>query len=162
LFGDADAVAAWCDARLGAEPLAMTWRQFKAAVGGRRKVFKQLFLDQRPVAGVGNIYADEILFRAGVHPQSRPADLSDADLKRVWRSMRAVLTAAIRSCGTSFDGNYVTAEGVPGDYGSRLFVYKRAGEPCRACGAVVKQIRWPAGRSTHYCPRCQPKRRKMK
>lgn len=157
MLAPAREVAAWCDSRFGAEPLEITWPEFKRLVGGRRKVFKQLFLDQRPIAGLGNIYADEVLFRAGVHPKARPADLGDDELKRVWREMRAVLRQAIRACGTTFR-DYRTATGATGDFVKRLYVYGREGQPCRRCGRAIVRMNWPAGRSTHYCPRCQAER----
>jgi formamidopyrimidine-DNA glycosylase len=157
MLASAAEVAAWCDSRFGAEPLETMWPAFKRLVGGRKKVFKQLFLEQRPIAGLGNIYADEVLFRAGVHPKARPADLNDEELKRVWREMRAVLRQAIRACGTTFR-DYRTATGASGDFVKSLYVYGRAGGPCRRCGHPIVRMNWPAGRSTHFCPTCQPER----
>jgi len=157
MLAPAEEVAVWCDGRFGAEPLDTTWPEFKRLVGGRRKVFKQLFLDQRPIAGLGNIYADEVLFRAGVYPKARPADLNDEELKRVWREMRAVLRQAIRACGTTFR-DYRTATGAAGGFVTRLYVYGREGDPCRRCGKPIVRLNWPTGRSTHYCPTCQPER----
>jgi formamidopyrimidine-DNA glycosylase len=147
-------VARWCDRRMGPDALDVSWREFRARVGSRRAAFKALLLNQHVIAGVGNIYADEILHRARVHPQTRAADLSADRLRGVHRAVRTVLRRAIKACGTTFR-DYVTPTGEAGDFGELLAVYGREGEPCRTCGAEVKRLAWPPGRSTYYCPSCQ-------
>jgi len=153
------AVAAWCDRRLGPDALSIGWPEFRERVGKRRGAFKPLLLNQRVVAGVGNIYADEVLHRAGVHPRTRPADLADDELRRVHRALRAILAKAVAHAGTTFR-DYVTPRGDAGDFAGFLAAYGREGEPCRRCGGRIRRLSWPAGRSTFYCPRCQRPRRK--
>lgn len=148
-------VARWCGRRLGSDALDVSWREFHARVGSRRGAIKPLLLNQRVIAGVGNIYADEILHRAGVHPKARAADLSEGKLRDVHRAVKTVLRRAIKACGTTFR-DYVTPTGERGDFGAFLAVYGREGERCRRCGAEVKRLAWPPGRSTYYCPSCQP------
>ncbi len=147
-------VARWCDRRLGPDALDVTWAEFRARFGSRRGAFKPLLLNQRVLAGVGNIYADEVLHRAGVHPKARPVDLSADGLRRVHRAAKAVLERAIKACGTSFR-DYVTPTGASGDFGNSLAVYGREGERCLRCGSPVARLKWPPGRSTYYCPSCQ-------
>jgi formamidopyrimidine-DNA glycosylase len=148
-------VARWCDGRLGPDAVDVSWPEFRERVGERRGAFKPLLLNQRVLAGIGNIYADEILHRARVHPKTRPVDLSLERLRRVHRAAKAVLERAIKACGTTFR-DYVTPTGASGDFGDSLAVYGREGRPCRKCGSPVARLRWPPGRSTHYCPSCQP------
>jgi formamidopyrimidine-DNA glycosylase len=154
MFAPAAEVARWCDGRLGPDALGVTWAEFRARLASRRGAFKPLLLNQRVLAGVGNIYADEVLHRAGVHPKARPVDLSADELRRVHRAAKAVLKKAIKACGTSFR-DYVTPTGASGDFGNSLAVYGREGERCRKCGSLVARLRWPPGRSTYYCPSCQ-------
>lgn len=155
MLGGGGEVARWCDDHLGPDALGVSWAEFRARLGRRRGAFKPLLLNQKVIAGVGNIYADEILHRAGVHPKAHPAGLSAERLRGVHRALRAVLGKAIDACGTSFR-DYVTPTGASGDFGNFLAVYGREGERCLKCGAVVERVSWPAGRSTYYCPRCQP------
>jgi formamidopyrimidine-DNA glycosylase len=147
-------VAAWCGGRLGPDALDVGWEDFAAAFRGRKGAIKPLLLNQRVVAGVGNIYADEVLFRAGVHPRRRVASLSARRLRRVHEAVRRVLAEAVAKCGTTFR-DYVTPSGEAGGFGGFLNVYGREGEKCRRCGARIRRLSWPAGRSTFYCPRCQ-------
>ncbi len=148
-------VARWCDRRLGPDALDVSWREFRTRVGSRRGAFKALLLNQHIITGVGNIYADEILHRARVHPRARAADLSEDRLRGVHRALKTVLRRAIKACGTTFR-DYVTPTGETGDFGEFLAVYGREGEFCRRCGAKIKRLAWPPGRSTYYCPSCQP------
>ncbi len=165
-----DGTLAFCDARkfgrilytrdlagataeLGPEPLArgFTAERLAGLLRGRRRQLKPLLLDQRVLAGLGNIYTDEALFRAGLHPLCRSDRLSDAQIRRLHAAVRAVLRLAIRNHGTSIDWAY------PGGWMQRkLAVYGRAGEPCRACGTPIVGLR-VGQRGTHICPRCQPK-----
>ncbi|MBD3236381.1 MAG: bifunctional DNA-formamidopyrimidine glycosylase/DNA-(apurinic or apyrimidinic site) lyase [Candidatus Eisenbacteria bacterium] len=138
--------------QLGPEPLAADFgaRDLQARLRRHRRQLKPLLLDQRFLAGIGNIYADEALHRARLHPQQRSDELAPDAAQRLWRSIRAVLRSAIRCNGTSFDGVYGG-----GGFLARLRVYRRTGQPCRRCGAPIQRI-VVAQRGTHVCPHCQP------
>lgn len=142
--------------RMGPEPLE---RGFTARVLGERLAprtapIKPLLLGQALVAGLGNIYADEALHRARVHPLRRANALSEADVRRLHRAIGAVLREAIARRGTTFS-NYTDLEGRAGGYQESLRVFGRQGTPCASCGTpIVKLV--VGGRGTHVCPRCQP------
>jgi formamidopyrimidine-DNA glycosylase len=124
---------------------------------------KPALLDQKILAGVGNIYADESLFRAGLHPERRASGLSADEVGRLHEAIRATLNLAIDAEGSSFDQGYLTVLGREGGYlGQHAVVYGRKGEPCRRCGGpVVKtKIAGLVGRPTYLCPRCQPASRR--
>ncbi|MEW6199723.1 MAG: DNA-formamidopyrimidine glycosylase [Planctomycetota bacterium] len=139
-------------AGLGPEPLA---RDFTAAslerqLRARRRQLKPLLLDQSVIAGLGNIYADEALFHAGLHPLRRSDELTAAEIGRLHTVIRRVLRQAIAAHGTTIDWIY------PGGWmQKRLRVYGRTGQPCRRCGTPIIALR-VAQRGTHLCPRCQP------
>ncbi len=138
---------------LGPEPLRP---QAVAAVLRRLKTkrpIKSVLLDQSVLAGIGNIYADEALFAAGIHPRRPVSGLSGDEILRLSRSVPRILCAAIRRQGTTLR-NYRTVAGESGGNQGHLFVYGRTGEPCLRCGAVIVRIRIN-GRSSHYCPCCQ-------
>ena len=142
-------------AQLAPEPFA---RAFDAAylwriTRGRRVAVKQLLMNSRLVVGVGNIYASEALFRARIRPRRQARSLSRAEVSRLVRAVRAVLRQAIRAGGTTLR-DYLKADGSPGYFRQRLYVYERAGKPCRRCGAAVRAIT-QGQRSTYYCPVCQ-------
>ncbi|MBX6388413.1 MAG: bifunctional DNA-formamidopyrimidine glycosylase/DNA-(apurinic or apyrimidinic site) lyase [Frankia sp.] len=132
---------------------------FVAALRARRTGIKRALLDQRLVSGIGNIYADEALWAAGLH-YDRPADsLRPADARRLLAEVRTVLTAALAAGGTSFDRLYVSTEGVSGLFERELAVYGLAGQPCRRCGTPIRRDPF-MNRSSFTCPRCQrPPRR---
>ena len=157
LAGGERELAAWPFWRtLGPEPLDMDAGAFRAVLRGRRCI-KALLLDQKVIAGVGNIYADESLFAAGIHPET-PADrLSGEDRDRLFRSLRQILEKAVAECGSSFS-DYRDANGNPGSFQNSFAVYGRAGEPCRACGRTLARIK-VAGRGSVVCPHCQRKQR---
>jgi formamidopyrimidine-DNA glycosylase len=140
-------------AHIGPDMLEIPYRDWYRRLQGRRAPMKSLLLHQGIAAGLGNIYADETLFRAGVHPVSSPADLEDEALRRVHREARRILRLAIRHGGTTYN-TFVDVEGKRGRFRSRLRVYGREGEPCRTCGTAVERLVL-AGRSSHFCPRCQ-------
>jgi formamidopyrimidine-DNA glycosylase len=154
-------------ARLGPEPLGaeFTAKCFGEALGCSQQAIKVRLLDQSLLAGVGNIYASEALFRAGIAPTLPARRLTAAQVQRLWRAVRAVLREAI-ACGSTVPLNYAgqgkrdglfyfgRAPGAPDYYEERLRVYDRAGKPCPECGTVIKR-RVQAARSTYYCPRCQ-------
>lgn len=140
-------------AALGPEPLEIAPDEFARRLKQRRSPVKAVLLNQAVIRGVGNIYADETLFRAGVHPKRLAASLGAPRVDRVYRAMREVLREAIESRGSSIS-NYVDAEGCQGSFQTEHRVYQRTGEPCVACGAAIKRI-VVAQRGTHYCPGCQ-------
>lgn len=139
--------------KLGLDPLEATEGQFSSALRSRRARIKALLLDQRILRGMGNIYTDESLWRARIHPARIAANLTDADFHRLRRVVRAVLAAAIRLGGSSIS-DYVNADGVPGEFQLRHHVYQRKGKPCHRCRAAIQRI-IVAGRGSYFCPRCQ-------
>jgi len=142
---------------LGPEPLSpdFTRAWLCRALRGRRRQIKPLLLDQTFLAGLGNIYTDEALFAARIHPLRLAHAVAAAAAARLTTSIRRVLAAAIRREGSSFDSYYRTPEGRSGRYQERLLVYGRAGQLCRRCGATIRRI-VVAQRGTHVCPCCQP------
>lgn len=143
--------------RLGPEPLAdgFTTARFKAMLAGQRRRIKPLLLDQRFLAGLGNIYSDEALWRAHIHPL-RPANtLTSIEARRLHRAIQTVLRAAIAGGGTTLaDEAYQRTDGQPGRFTEQLAIYGRAGEPCPRCGATIERITL-GRRGTHFCPHCQ-------
>lgn len=140
-------------ARLGPEPLEIGAEDFIAGLKGRRTSVKALLLNQAFVRGIGNIYADEALFRAGIHPQAMAARLRADRARRLHAAIREVLSQAIDAGGSSIS-DYVDAEGRKGFFQFQHRVYQRTGEPCVKCGAPVKRL-IIAQRSSHFCARCQ-------
>jgi formamidopyrimidine-DNA glycosylase len=138
---------------LGPEPLQVPLDEFTRRVKERRSPIKAVLLNQAVVRGVGNIYADEALFRAGVRPGRAANSLTRPRIEKVYNAMREVLAEAIESRGSSVS-NYVDAEGRKGSFQNSHRVYQRTGEPCVTCGGPVKRV-VVAQRGTHYCPRCQ-------
>lgn len=141
--------------KMGPEPLDATFtpKKFKEAVTARRKTVKQTLLDQTVIAGIGNIYADETLWRARVHPQKLACNLEKDECVRMFHALRYVLREAIRLRGTSMR-DFRDTEGQPGGYRSKLAAYQRDGSPCFRCGTALERIKL-GGRSTHFCTRCQ-------
>lgn len=137
----------------GAEPLTIGAEEFAALFRGRKLAIKAALLNQKLLAGVGNIYADEGLFRAGIRPRRAAGRLTRAELERLRRSLVDVLHHAIRLGGSSVS-DYVDAEGVRGFFQLEHCVYQRTGQPCRTCQTAIRRI-VVGGRSTHYCPLCQ-------
>jgi formamidopyrimidine-DNA glycosylase len=140
-------------AALGPEPLEITLEDFTARLKARRSPVKAVLLNQAVVRGVGNIYADEALFRAGVHPKRTAASLRKDRIERIYNAMQVVLAEAIESRGSSVS-NYVDADGRRGSFQLAHRVYQRTGKPCTACGTEIKRI-VVAQRGTHFCPKCQ-------
>ena len=137
----------------GAEPLTIEAAEFAALFRGRKLAIKAALLNQSLLAGVGNIYADESLFRAGLRPRRRAGRLTKVNLERLRLALREVLEHAIQLGGSSVS-DYVDAEGMPGFFQLEHFVYQRTGDPCRRCKDPIQRI-VVAGRSTHYCAKCQ-------
>ncbi len=142
---------------LGPEPLApdLTPEAFLALIRRRRGMLKPLLLNQRFIAGLGNIYVDESLFRAGLHPQRSADTLTEDDVTCLHTAIQAVLRQAIDLHGTTFDGIFVRPQGETGRQQEDLQVYGQAGFPCPRCGTPIERI-VVGGRGTHLCPRCQP------
>jgi len=140
-------------AALGPEPLEVSLEDFAGRLKERRSSIKAVLLNQAVVRGVGNIYADEALFRAGIHPKRMAASLGASRVAKLFGAMREVLAEAIESRGSSVS-NYVDAEGRKGTFQQAHRVYQRGGEPCVTCGAKIRRIVL-AQRGTHYCPKCQ-------
>ncbi len=140
-------------ARLGPDALAVGLEEFRQILGRGRARIKPLLLDQKAVRGIGNIYADESLFRARIHPRARAASLSRERAARLHRAIADILTKAIELRGSSVS-DYVDADGRRGTFQRQHKVYGRTGLPCPACGAAIRRI-VVAQRGTHYCPRCQ-------
>ena len=132
-----------------------TSREFQSRLANRTAPIKALLLDQRIVAGIGNIYADEILHRARVHPVRPAGSLSSKEVSALRRAVRPILEDGLRHGGTSLDDlAYLLPDGRAGTYVERLAVYGRSGEPCRRCGTQIERV-VVAQRSSHFCPECQ-------
>jgi formamidopyrimidine-DNA glycosylase len=155
LLLEPDEVEAYVDERVGREPLEEAYRAKHLAerLAGRRAPIKAAILDQRTVAGVGNIYADEALWRARIHPLTPAAALGPDEVKALHRGVRDALRAGIRRQGSTLR-DYRLPDGAEGGAQHEFKVYGRLGEPCDRCGTPIEKIR-TAGRGTWYCPACQ-------
>jgi len=140
--------------RLGPEPLEITAAEFLRIFSGRRAMIKALLLNQKVLRGLGNIYTDEALWRARIHPRRLASNLKREELRRLRRALQGVLREAIRLRGSSVS-DYVDAQGRRGEYQRCHRVYQREGKRCFRCGTFIRRI-IVAGRSSHFCPRCQP------
>jgi formamidopyrimidine-DNA glycosylase len=145
----------YLDARVGGEPLApgFTSKRLADALAGRRAPIKAVLLDQRRLAGVGNIYADEALWRARIHPLRPAGELREDETRALHRGIRSALKAGIARQGATLS-TYRTPDGGRGRMQHEFKVYGRADEPCERCGTPIEKIR-AAGRGTWYCPACQ-------
>jgi formamidopyrimidine-DNA glycosylase len=137
----------------GSEPLEVQVERFVELFCGRNTPIKSALLNQKLLSGVGNIYADESLFRAGIRPRRRADSLSKQDLRRLYLAVQEVLKEAIALGGSSVS-DYVDADGAEGFFQLQHRVYGREGEPCLVCKTAIKRT-VIAGRSSHYCPKCQ-------
>jgi formamidopyrimidine-DNA glycosylase len=147
------------DAKLGPEPLeaAFTPVRLAEALAGRRAPAKSVLLDQRRIAGLGNIYVDEALYEARIHPRRPALELTEAEIERLHAAIQVVLQRGLENFGTTLR-DFVNAYGAEGRNREHLRVYGRAGEPCYGCGEAIARI-VVAGRGTHFCPACQPEAR---
>ena len=145
-------------AEMGPEPLSAEFTaEYLYKTANQRKVaIKSFLLNQKYIGGIGNIYADEALFLAGIHPLRPANSLSQAECSRLWESVNKVIAAGIADGGTTFR-DYQNGEGGKGSHQEHLYVYGRKGAPCRNCGAVIERIT-VGGRGTHFCPKCQEDR----
>ena len=150
-----DALAEYFASRLGVEPLSpdFTADGLRAQAQGRRQPVKAFLLTQERLAGVGNIYADEALFRARIHPERPVGALRRPQLEALRDAVVEVLELGIDAKGATID-DYRNVDGARGSYQDRFLVHTRAGEPCPRCGTTIVKLR-AAGRGTYICPRCQ-------
>jgi formamidopyrimidine-DNA glycosylase len=139
--------------KLGLDPLEASEEEFRERFRSRRAHVKALLLDQRVLRGMGNIYTDESLWRARIHPRRLGANLDDKKMRRLFAVVRRVLNEAIRLGGSSIS-DYVDAEGQPGEFQIRHRAYGREGKKCSRCGKKIRRI-IVAGRSSYFCPSCQ-------
>ena len=141
--------------RLGPDPFSKDFTpEYLSDVFKRKAGIKSLLLDQSVVAGLGNIYVDEVLFAAGVHPSRKAHSLTSEEIRAIHATTRDTLGRAIEARGTTFD-SYHDAFGETGRFQHQLKVFTHAGEPCPVCGTEISKLR-VAGRGTHVCPSCQP------
>ncbi len=142
-------------AEMGPEPLTgdFTPAYIQQTAKGRRTAVKSFLLNQKYIGGIGNIYADEALFLARIHPLRPAGSLSAAECQRLHQSVNTVIAAGIRDGGTTFR-DYKNGEGKQGSHQEQLYVYNRQGQPCRRCGTKIEKIT-VGGRGTHFCPHCQ-------
>ena len=139
---------------LGLEPLEISEDEFRTRIQARKSRIKALLLDQSVVRGIGNIYADESLWRARIHPEKTGARLKDDELRRLHRAVQHILREAIRLRGSSIS-DYVDLDGGRGEFQQKHRAYQRDGKKCVRCGTIIRRI-IVAGRSSHFCPECQP------
>lgn len=141
--------------KLGSEPFSkkFSWDYFKKALKNRRAAIKTILMNQEIVGGIGNIYSDEILWRAKVNPKKRVNKLSKEKLKKVYENIRPVLKKALELKGTSTN-EYRKPTGDKGGYTKERKVYQREGEPCPRCGEPIERVKI-SGRSAYFCPKCQ-------
>lgn len=142
-------------ADLGPEPLEISADEFVSLLKSSHRMIKPALLDQTFIAGIGNIYADESLFRARIHPRRQTDTLSAAKIRELHREMQGILREAIRLMGTSVD-TFAGLNGNPGRFQKYLLVYGREGEPCPRCGRTIHREKI-GSRSSHFCPHCQRK-----
>jgi formamidopyrimidine-DNA glycosylase len=141
--------------KLGPEPFSQDFsvQYFAQQLHNRRRQIKTLLLDQALVAGIGNIYADEALFKSGIKPDTVAANLTNQQTKRLHQAIVEVLQTSIDRGGTTFS-DFLNLLGVSGNYGDSALVYGRKEQPCRVCHTPIQKIKL-AGRSSHFCPKCQ-------
>jgi formamidopyrimidine-DNA glycosylase len=140
---------------LGPDPLDPKTRftDFRRGITRRQRAIKQVLMDQTVVSGIGNIYADDILWLAKIHPQKPANQLTGGELKSLWLAAKRVLKTAIKLRGTSV-ADFRDTAGRPGRYGGVRLAYQRTGSPCRRCATPIKRLKL-GGRSAHFCPTCQ-------
>lgn len=141
---------------MGVEPLSgeFTLEKFKEILAHKQKsAIKQAIMDQKHLVGLGNIYADEVLFASRIKPTRRVNSLEQAEIKKLWQAIPKILKYAIKHRGTSFN-DYVDAKGEAGNFVRYLKVYSRGGQPCERCSGVIKKMKL-GGRGTHWCDKCQ-------
>ncbi|MDD5691565.1 MAG: DNA-formamidopyrimidine glycosylase [Candidatus Omnitrophica bacterium] len=157
LFGELRLISDWKKLKfvqgLGPEPFDLTSADFRDMLSKKKTKIKPLLMDQGFIAGIGNLYASEILFRSKINPQRPGQSLTNKEKEILYREIKKVLTSAIKHGGSSVD-DYVRVSGKPGDYVRFHQVYGREGKPCFVCGNPVKKFT-QGGRGTYFCPKCQ-------
>jgi formamidopyrimidine-DNA glycosylase len=155
-FGDDEPFVASQAAHIARDPLdpAFDETRFRSALGRKASGIKRVLLDQRAVSGIGNIYADEALWAARIHPETPASALSARAVGMLLAEVRAVLLKALAEGGTSFDAQYVNVNGQAGYFAHSLNAYGRGGEACPRCGTPIRRVAF-TNRSSHFCPRCQ-------
>ena len=157
LFGELRLVDNWQNLKfikeLGPEPFDIDAEKFKEMLANKKTKIKVLIMDQKFISGIGNLYANEVLFRARIHPQRQANSLSGREKELLFKEIKNVLLEAIHYKGSSVD-QYVQVSGKPGEYVKYHKVYDREGEPCFECKGKVKRITL-GGRGTYFCPACQ-------
>jgi formamidopyrimidine-DNA glycosylase len=139
---------------LGLEPLEVSEAEFRTRIQARKSRIKAVLLNQSVLRGIGNIYADESLWRAKIHPEKIGAGLQDRELRRLHRAVQHILREAIRLRGSSIS-DYVDLDGGRGEFQQKHRAYQHDGKKCYRCSTIIRRI-IVAGRSTHFCPQCQP------
>ncbi|GAA4481490.1 bifunctional DNA-formamidopyrimidine glycosylase/DNA-(apurinic or apyrimidinic site) lyase [Microbacterium panaciterrae] len=159
-WGSSDPLIPSQVAHIARDPMdeAFQDRAFREALRTRSSAIKRVLLDQNLISGVGNIYADESLWAARIHPETPASALSTTAVNRLLAEVRAVLEKALAEGGTSFDAQYVNVNGEAGYFAHSLNAYGRTGQPCTRCGGPIRRDAF-MNRSSHFCPRCQRRRR---
>jgi len=141
--------------KLGPEPLekSFTFKKFKEILKNKKGKIKQILMNQEVIVGIGNIYSDETLWRAKVHPFKDVSELKEAELKRIYQSFREVLKGGIELRGENIS-DYRDVEGEKGKFDEMRKIYRREGEKCSRCGTIIRRVKI-GGRSAHFCPKCQ-------
>jgi len=139
--------------RIGPDILDVKLIEFKQTLKSKHRIIKSLLLDQKLYAGIGNIYANEALFIAGIHPESKSSDLSDNQISKLYTALQEVLKLAIKLGGSSI-GDYILPDNSIGSFQKRHKIYQKDGQPCAVCKTNIQRIK-QGGRSTWYCPKCQ-------
>jgi formamidopyrimidine-DNA glycosylase len=155
-LGTPDATVPAQVAHIARDPLDPAFRDsvYRAALARKDSAIKRVLLDQTVISGVGNIYADEALWAARIHPETPARDLSTRAVNRLLMEIRAVLEKALAEGGTSFDAQYVNVNGQAGYFAHSLNAYGRTGQPCPRCGRPIVRVSF-TNRSSHFCPHCQ-------
>jgi formamidopyrimidine-DNA glycosylase len=161
-FGDPAPLVPEQAAHIARDPMdpAFDDALFRRRIAGKSSAIKRVLLDQTVVSGIGNIYADEALWAARLHPETLARDLSTRAVNRLLAEVRAVLAKALAEGGTSFDAQYVNVNGEAGYFAHSLNAYGRHGKPCPRCGRAIVRVSF-ANRSSHYCPACQRRARSV-
>ena len=155
IFNDTDLKNLEDVKNIGPDPLkpGFDFKDFKSLIVKKRGPIKKVLMDQSVVSGIGNIYADEILFAVKIHPLKKAEKLSDGELRLIFNTSKIILKKAIKLRGTS-TSDFRDTSGRAGTFGNVLQVYRRSGEKCPKCGGVIKRVKI-GGRSAHFCPACQ-------
>jgi len=153
LLNNEAALHAFLNVQLGPEPADLILKDFQDAIRASGRTVKAILLDQTVVAGIGNIYADEALFRAGLHPERRGTKVKLAECEQLMRAIQEVIAEAIERRGSTIR-DYIGGSGLRGGFQHALMVYGRTSEACVRCGTPIRMVR-VGGRSSHFCPQCQ-------